>query len=191
MRDLALLIFLTLDGVMQSPGRPDEDSSGGFLHGGWARGCWDEVMEQVAAEAMRDPYDLLLGRATYDAFAGSFASEADRLASRLTAATKYVVTSDPGSLAWSHSVGIVGDVATEVLRLKEQEGPLLQVHGSWQLSQTLLSEGLVDELRLWTFPVVVGAGKRLFGDRTPPAEWTLLKADTTPKGATMGLYRRT
>jgi len=192
MRKLALLTFLTLDGVMQSPSGPEEDRSGGFVHGGWAQDCWDEVMEQVAEEAMAEPYDLLLGRATYDAFAASFqgAGETNAVARQLNAATKYVVTSDSSTLRWSNSQGISGDIAAHVTRLKNQNGPLLQVHGSWQLTQTLLSNDLVDEFRLWTFPVVVGSGKRLFSHRTTMTGLNLLKSKTTSNGATMSIYSR-
>ena len=192
MRNLALLTFLTLDGVMQSPSGPEEDPSGGFVHGGWARNWWDEVMEQVAEEAMAEPYDLLLGRATYDLFSASFqdAGETNPVSRRLNGATKYVVTSDSSNLAWSNSQRISGDIAAQVDRLKSQNGPLLQVHGSWQLTQTLLSNDLVDEFRLWTFPVVVGSGKRLFSHGTATTGLTLVKANTTANGATMSIYRR-
>ncbi len=192
MRNLALLTFLTLDGVMQSPSGPEEDPSGGFVHGGWAQECWDEVMEQVAEEAMAEPYDLLLGRATYDSFAASFrdAGESNPVARKLNAATKYVVTSDSSTLEWSNSQGISGDIAAQVARLKRQDGPLLQVHGSWQLTQTLVSNDLVDEFRLWTFPVLVGSGKRLFSHLTTMTGLNLLKSKTTSNGATMSIYSR-
>jgi len=192
MRKLALLTFLTMDGVMQSPGGPEEDPSDGFVHGGWAQSCWDEVMEQVAQEAMAEPFDLLLGRVTYDMFAASFldADETNPVASKLNNATKYVVSSDPSSLSWKNSHGISGDIPSEIARLKKQEGPLLQVHGSWQLAQALLSNDLVDELRLWTFPVVVGSGERLFDHPTTKTDWCLLKSDTTTNGATMSIYSR-
>jgi dihydrofolate reductase len=192
MRNLALLTFLTLDGVMQSPSGPEEDPSGGFVHGGWAQDCWDEVMEQVAREAMTDPHDLLLGRATYDSFATSFqgADETNPVASRLNNATKYVVTSDPTTLAWNGSHGISGDVVEKIVQLEQQERPLLQVHGSWQLAQTLLSNDLVDEFRLWTFPIIVGSGKRLFARGATMNGLVLLNSSTTANGATMSIYRR-
>ncbi len=192
MRNLALLTFLTLDGVMQSPSGPEEDPSGGFVHGGWAQECWDEVMEQVAEEAMAEPYDLLLGRATYDSFATSFrdADESNPVARKLNAATKYVVTSDSSTLEWSNSQGISGDIAAQVARLKGEDGPLLQVHGSWQLTQTLVSNDLVDEFRLWTFPVLIGSGKRLFSHLTTMTGLNLLKSKTTSNGATMSIYSR-
>ncbi len=191
MRDLAILTFLTLDGVMQAPGGPEEDPSGGFMHGGWARNCWDDVMEQVMGEAMAAPYDLLLGRKTYEGFAAHWPDAGnDPAANTLNNATKFVATSTLSKLEWKNSVRITGDIAAEVSRLKDQDGPLLQVHGSWQLIQTLLSHGLIDEFRLWIFPVVVGSGKRLFGQGTVPTGLTLIKTDTCSTGAMMSIYRR-
>ncbi|MEM9555730.1 MAG: dihydrofolate reductase family protein [Acidobacteriota bacterium] len=192
MRRLALLEFQTLDGVMQAPSVPEEDTSGGFSQGGWARPYWDDVMAHVMREAMSEPYDLLLGRTTYNLFASSFAeaSEDNPVAAMLNRATKYVVTSAHDELVWQNSKRISGDVAAQVARLKEQDGPLLQVHGSWQLVQTLLAHELVDECRLWTFPVVVGSGKRLFGTGSSPWNLSLVKAEATPSGAVMTIYRR-
>lgn len=191
MRQLALLTFVTLDGVMQAPSVAEEDTSGGFEHGGWARPCWDDVMAHVAREAMAEPYDLLLGRTTYELFASSFADapEDNPIASKLNIANKYVVTSTLGKLDWNNSHRIVGDIPAEVANLKAQDGPLLQVHGSWQLIQTLLANELVDEIRLWTFPVAVGSGKRLFGDGTMPAAFALVKTAPCPSGAVMTTYR--
>ena len=191
MRKLAVLTFLTLDGVMQAPGHPDEDPSGGFKHGGWSVNFWDEVMAQVFEEAMAAPYDLLLGRKTYESFAGYWPNvENDPHAEKLNNTTKFVATSTLSKLDWKNSIRISGDIASEVSRLKGQDGPLLQVHGSWQLIQTLLSHGLVDEFRLWTFPVLVGSGKRLFGQDTIPADFTLVKTKTTPNGVIMSIYSR-
>ena len=191
MRELAILTFVTLDGVMQAPRGPDEDTSGGFAHAGWALSCWDEVMEQVKREAMAVPYDLLLGRKTYDIFAAHHLEAGnDPTFNQINDATKFVVTSKPGTLGWKNSVPVAGDIAAEVSRLKHKDGPLLQVHGSSQLVQTLLAHELIDEFRLWTFPVVVGSGKRLFGDGLPQTKLTLVKSDSTPTGATMSIYRR-
>lgn len=187
-RELAILTFLTLDGVMQAPKQPKEDPSGGFRHGGWADPHWDGVMQQVEKEAMAVPYDLLLGRKTYELFAPHFSGAGDK--NPMNNATKYVTTSTLTRLDWNNSVILAGDVVQEVSRLKNQDGPLLQVHGSWQLIQTLLSNDLIDEFRLWTFPVVVGAGKRLFAEGTRPKNLTLVKANTTATGATMGIYRQ-
>ncbi|MBT8470068.1 MAG: dihydrofolate reductase family protein [Deltaproteobacteria bacterium] len=193
MRDLAILIFVTLDGVMQGPSSPEEDPSGGFTQGGWAAPYWNEVMQQVEAEAMSVPYDLLLGRTTYDLFASSFenADESNLAAHRLNRAHKFVATSSATRpLEWRSATRVTGDVATEVAGLKARDGLLLQVHGSWQLIQTLLEHDLVDELRLWTFPVVLGGGKRLFAQGSTPADFKLLRTGCTPNGVTMGIYRR-
>lgn len=161
-------------------------------HGGWARDCWDEVMQQVMREAMVAPYDLLLGRTTYEMFAASFANSADSnpVAEKLNSAKKFVVTSSLKKLQWQNSERITGNIAAEISRLKEQDGPLLQVHGSWQLIQTLLSHDLIDEFRLWTFPVVVGVGKRLFGQGAIPTNLNLIKTESCPCGAVMTTYNR-
>ncbi len=191
MRSLAVLTFLTLDGVMQAPVRPDEDPSGGFKHGGWSVSYWDEVMAQVMEEAMAAPYDLLLGRKTYESFAAHWPHvDNDPHADKLNTATKFVVTSTLRRLEWKNSKRMTGDIAAEISRLKDQDGPLLQVHGSWQLIQTLLSHELIDEFRLWTFPVVVGNGKRLFGQDSVPTDLTLVRSRTTSNGVIMGIYRR-
>lgn len=193
LRQLALLTFVTLDGVMQAPSVREEDTSGGFEHGGWARPCWDDVMAQVTREAMAEPYDLLLGRTTYELFASSFpnAPADNPVASKLNNATKHVVTSTLDKLNWENSHRVAGDIPAEIAKLKAHDGPLLQVHGSWQLIQTLLANELVDEIRLWTFPVVVGSGKRLFGDGIVPSSFSLVKTDSCPSGAIMAIYRRT
>jgi len=190
-RKLAILTFMTLDGVMQAPSVPEEDVSGGFTQGGWARECWEDVMAQVGREAIAEPYDLLLGRTTYEIFASSFANAAsdNPVADKLNRAKKFVVTSTLKDLLWQNSERITGDIAAQVSRLKDQDGPLLQVHGSWQLIQALLSHGLIDEFRLWTFPIVVGAGKRLFADGAVPANLRLIKSESCASGALMSFYQ--
>ena len=178
---------------MQAPSAPEEDFSGGFTQGGWANECWDEVMEQVSREAMTDAYDLLLGRNTYNIFASSFSNTApgNPLVDKLNQATKYVVTSGDDDLAWQNSRKINSDsIIKEIVSLKQEDGPLLQVHGSWQLIQLLLANDLIDEFRLWTFPVTVGSGKRLFADGTMPAKFHLTKFATCPSGAFMHFYNR-
>ena len=192
LRKLAILTFMTLDGVMQAPSDPSEDRSGEFAHGGWARPCWDEVMEQVMCEAMAEPYDLLLGRTTYDMFAASFpnSSPDNPVASKLNDATKYVITSNPNNLDWKNTVQVTGDLPVEIANLKGQAGPLLQVHGSWQLIQMLLTHQLVDEFRTWTFPVILGSGKKLFGSGTAPVGLSLKKSARCSNGATMSIYLR-
>jgi len=177
---------------MQAPGQPEEDLSGGFEHGGWAAANFDEVMDQVNEVAMVAPIEFLFGRKTYELFAAHWPNVGDDSphAKLLNEATKYVVTSTLGKLGWKNSTPITGNIAAEVSRLKQQDGPLLQVHGSWQLIQTLLAHDLIDEFRLWTFPVVVGAGKRLFGQDAPQMALTLVASRATPNGVTMSIYRR-
>ena len=164
MRSLAVLAFVTLDGVMQSPSAPQEDPSGGFDRGGWAAPYWEGVMPDVEATAMAAPYDILFGRKTYDIFASHWPDAPPSAASeRLNGARKYVATGSDAALHWAGSEAVTGDLVAAIQALKAQDGPLLQVHGSAALIQTLQVHDLVDEFRVWTFPVVVGPGKRLFG----------------------------
>lgn len=185
MRKLAVLTFMTLDGVMQAPKVPEEDLSGGFKGGGWADPYWNEVMNLVAKEAMSEPYDALFGRNTYDVFSAHATPDHP-----MHSLKKIVATSKPDTLGWNNTSAITGDIAVEVRKLKQQDGPLLQVHGSCELIQTLLENDLVDELRLWTFPVVVGSGKRLFGSGAISAKFDLMKTDCTSSGVIMALYKR-
>lgn len=185
MRELAILIFTTLDGVMQAPKMPEEDRSGGFEHGGWADPFWDPVMAQVGREAMAEPYDVLFGRKTYDMFAAHAGDDHP-----MNGLTKVVATSQPDTLRWANSIAITGDIPAEITRLKQQDGRLLQVHGSCELVQTLLAHDLVDEFRLWTFPVLAGGGRRLFGSGTAPCDLKLVKTGPTENGVIMSIYRR-
>ncbi len=193
MRKLALLTFQTLDGVMQAPSEPGEDDSDDFQHGGWAAPYWEEVMEQVRRVAMADPYDMLFGRKTYELFAPhwSAADPDSPEARRMNSARKYVVTNSLKEFSWTNSTALSGeDLPGEIAALKQQEGPLLQVHGSWQLIQMLLKQNLVDELRLWTFPILVGRGKRLFGRDIPLHRFDLITSDRTQQGVFHSLYQR-
>ena len=191
MRELAILSFVTLDGVMQSPTSPEEDPSGGFKHGGWGAPYWDEVMPQVYAEAMSEPYDLLFGRETYDVFASHWPSQgaSNPVAERLNGGHKYVATRSEHPLAWGPATRI-SDVRREVSELKAGEGRLIQVHGSAGLIQSLLEFDLIDEFRLWTFPVVVGSGKRLFEDGSAVEGLRLVRTASTGNGVVMSVYRR-
>jgi dihydrofolate reductase len=191
MRKIAVLTFITLDGVMQSPSGPDVDPSNGFTQGGWARCCWDEVMEQVRKEAMSEPYDMLCGRTTYDMFAANFPETGESLEfKRLNEAIKYVVTSRTDSLDWSITIPICGaNAVEEIKRLKQESGKLLQIHGSWALVQKLIECDLIDEFRIWTFPVIVGQGKKLFESKSVPKNLTLYKSKVTVNGAKMAFYR--
>ena len=189
MRKLIVSTFLTLDGVMQAPGGPGEDDSGGFAHGGWSVNYWDEQMGAFMDELMGKPFDLVLGRRTYDIFAAHWphASEEDG-AKPLNDATKYVASRSRPTLEWRNSVLIEGDAAEGIAALKAGDGPELQVHGSANLIQTLLRDGLVDQYRLLVFPLVLGSGKRLFSDGTIPAGLKLVDSTVSSTGVVMGTY---
>jgi dihydrofolate reductase len=190
MRKLAVSTFLTLDGVMQAPGGPEEDPEGGFAYGGWSVHYWDDMMGQVMGEAMSVPFDLLLGRRTYDIFAAYWPTAPDEAGGKpLNDATKYVVSRGRPALDWKESVLIEGDAAQGVAKLKDGDGPELQVHGSGNLIQTLMRHGLVDEYRLWVFPVVIGSGKRLFADGTIPAGLRLVDNKVSTTGVVIGIYQ--
>jgi dihydrofolate reductase len=189
MRQLVVSTFLTLDGVMQAPGGPGEDDSGGFAHGGWTVPYFDEQVGAFMGELMTPPFDLVLGRRTYDIFAAYWphASEEEG-AGPLNDATKYVASRGLPTLSWERSVLIEGDVAEGIAALKEQNGPQLQVHGSQNLLQTLIRAGLVDRYRLLVFPVVLGSGKRLFADGTIPSALRLVSSTVSGTGVVMGTY---
>jgi dihydrofolate reductase len=189
MRKVVVVTQMTLDGVMQAPGGPEEDPSGGFEQGGWSVNYWDEVLEQAIGEGMARPFDLLLGRKTYEIFAAHWPYADGPAADRLNSATKHVASRTLERLDWSNSTLIEGEVATAVAQLKAEDGPELQVHGSWELIQTLLAYDLIDEFRLWIFPVLVGPGKRLFGDVTVPAGLTLVVSKTSTTGVIIATYQ--
>ena len=189
MRELVVNTFLTLDGVMQAPGGPEEDPSGGFEHGGWSFGYWDEQMQTVMGESMSEPFDLLLGRKTYEIFAAHWPYTDEFGAEPLNKATKYVASKTRADLEWQNSTLMEGDVPEAVRALKEQDGPELQVHGSANLIQTLLAHGLIDEFRLWIFPLVLGQGKRLFEGGTVPAGLEVTSSQTFSSGVILATYR--
>src|SRR5437870_11917213 len=147
---------------MQAPGGPDEDRSGGFTHGGWSVGYWDDRMGQVMGDFMGRPFEMLLGRRTYEIFAGYWPHSTEAGAEVLNSARKHVASRTLKNVEWNNSTLIKGDVPMYVSELKNQSGPEIQVHGSGDLIQTLLRNDLVDEFHVWTFPVVLGSGKRLF-----------------------------
>jgi dihydrofolate reductase len=189
MRKLLVSTFLTLDGVMQAPGGPEEDDSGGFAYGGWSVRYWDEMMGQVMSEAMSAPFDLVLGRRTYDIFAAYWPHAPEEAGAKpLNDATKYVASRSRPTLEWKESVVIEGDAAEGIMELKRGDGPELQVHGSGNLIQTLLRHNLVDQYRLWVFPVVIGSGKRLFSDGTIPSGLKLLDSKVSTTGVVIGTY---
>lgn len=189
MRKILVSTFVTLDGVMQAPGGPGEDPSGGFRHEGWMVNYWDDRLAEFMGETMGRPFDLLLGRKTYEIFAAHWphASEEEG-AGPLNAATKYVVSTTLESADWGPSVLIRENVPEQIARIKEGEGPELQVHGSSRLIQTLLAHNLVDEYRVLIFPVLLGSGKRLFGDGVVPSGLRLIDSQTSTTGAIMARY---
>jgi dihydrofolate reductase len=189
MRKLIVSTFLTLDGVMQAPGGPGEDDSDGFAHGGWSVNYWDRQMGDVMGAAMSVPFDLVLGRRTYDIFAAHWPRATDDAGAKpLNDATKYVASRSRPTLEWSNSVLIEGDAAEGIAALKNQDGPELQVHGSGNLIQTLLRHNLVDQYRLWVFPLVIGSGKRLFAEGTTPSGLTLVDSVVSTTGVLIGTY---
>jgi dihydrofolate reductase len=189
MRELVVSTFLTLDGVIQAPGGPEEDQSGGFAYGGWSVNYWDEQMGQVMTEAMSEPFDLVLGRRTYDIFAAYWPHAPEEAGAKpLNEATKYVASRSRPTLEWSPAVLIEGDAAEGIAALKKEDGPELQVHGSGNLIQTLMRHNLVDQYRLWVFPLVIGSGKRLFSDGTIPSGLKLVDSKVSTTGVVIGTY---
>jgi dihydrofolate reductase len=189
MRKVIVSEFVSLDGVMQAPGGPDEDPTGGFELGGWTFNYWDEMMNQAMGEGMKSPFDLLLGRKTYDIFAAHWPNAGDNPVAKLfNAATKYVATSKPGPLAWQNSRALAGDAAEAVAGLRRSDGPDLMVNGSSVFLQTLIANGLVDQYRLWVFPLVLGNGKKLFGSGAVPAWLKLVDSKVSTTGVNILTY---
>ena len=190
MRKIIAIIQVTLDGVMQAPGGPEEDTSNGFTNGGWAMPLMDEVGRQVVSETIAGEFDLLLGRRTYDIFASYWPNHDDNpIGQAFNKTTKYVVTHRSGQLGWEHSRPIGGDVVDELRRLKASDGPEMHIWGSSELLQTLIAADLIDEYRLWVFPVVLGKGKRLFGNGVPPRGLSLITTRRAPSGVLFNTYR--
>jgi dihydrofolate reductase len=179
--------FVSLDGVMQAPGGPEEDPAGGFRFGGWTFHYWDDVM----GETFSKPFALLLGRNTYDIFAAHWPHQkSDPIADSFNAVTKYVATHRPDTLSWQNSRALGTDVVASLRRLKQEDGPDLLIQGSSELIQTLLANDLIDEISLLIFPLVLGKGKRLFGDGTMPAAFRLTRSQASTTGVIMATYER-
>jgi len=188
MRSLVTNTFMSLDGVMQAPGGPDEDPTGGFALGGWAVPYFDDaMMDQMAASA---PYELLLGRGTYEIFAAHWPAAEGPIADHLNGTRKHVASTTLTRLDWNNSTLISGDIADYAARLKHEHGPEIQVHGSPGLIQTLLRHDLIDEYRIWIFPVMLGTGKRCFGEGTIPAGLKLIDSKVSKTGVTVNTYDR-
>jgi dihydrofolate reductase len=192
MRKLVVLTFLTLDGVMQAPGGPDEDTTSGFKYGGWQAPYATEKSMQEMMDQLSVPFDLLLGRKTYDIFASYWPHhpEIEAVATPFNACKKYVVSHKEIDLPWENSELITGDVVAKIQELKAADGPMLQVHGSGNLIQTLLQNDLVDELWLKTYPLTLGTGKKLFEEGTQPAAFELTHSMVTDNGIIFANYKR-
>lgn len=191
MRKIIAATFVSLDGVMQAPGGPEEDTAGGFAYGGWTFHYWDEAMGKVMDDVFKADFDLLLGRKTYEIFAAHWPHVTnDPIADKFNAAAKYVATSSPAPLAWKNSHALRGDVATELAKLKQTEGPNLLIQGSSDLIQSLLAHDLIDEFSLLIFPLILGSGKRLFGQGATPRAMKLVRSSVSSTGVVMASYRR-
>lgn len=190
MRKIIAITQVTLDGIMQSPGGPEEDPRGGFTQGGWVLPFWDEAMDGALGEIMSGEFDMLLGRRTYETFAAYWPYAGDNLiAKAFTKATKYVVTNSLDRFDWVNTHRMSGDAVGEIRRLKASNGPELHIWGSSELLQTLIAAELVDEFRVWVFPLVLGKGKRLFENGVPPRGLTLVESRSAPKGVLFNTYR--
>lgn len=193
MRKLVVGTFVTLDGVMQAAGGPDEDRDGGFQHGGWLVPYFDEKFVEIMTEWTKQADAFLLGRKTYEMFAASWPKSTDptdEIAMALNTRPKYIASRRLAKVDWNNSFLLKGEVADEVAKLKKQEGGEIQVHGSSDLLQTLLKHDLIDTLRIWQFPVVLGTGKRLFGEGTIPASFRLVDTQMNTAGAVLHIYER-
>ena len=185
--------FLTLDGVMQAPGAPDEDREGGFAHGGWQVPYFDDVGGRLVTEGIADADGFLLGRKTYDIFANYWpkvTNPKNPIATALNSRPKYVVSRSLDRVTWNNSSLIKGDVVAELRRLRQQPGRTVHTRGSSDLLQTLLKNDLIDEYRLFVLPVVLGFGKRLFGSGTVPLALKQVESVTTGKGGTYHRFER-
>jgi dihydrofolate reductase len=193
MRKLEVGTFLTLDGVMQAPGGPDEDRDGGFEHGGWLVPYFDERLVEIMTGWTTRAGAFLFGRKTYEIFAGSWPNStdpSDEIANALNTRPKFVASRTLDRVDWSNSTLLAGDVAEAVAELKAQDGDPIQVHGSGNLIQTLLRHDLVDTLRVWHFPVLLGTGKRLFAEGTIPRSFRLVDSQRSTTGAVLHVYER-
>jgi dihydrofolate reductase len=197
MRKIVTAAFVSIDGVMQAPGAPEEDPSGGFKYGGWIVPYFDEVAGAAIDELFSSPFDLLLGRRTYDIFAAHWPYRVNdpdegnaKIAKRFNEVTKYVATHRPDSLTWERSRALGDDVVGALRELKRGDGPKLLTQGSSALIQTLLANDLIDELHVLTFPITLGRGKRLFADGTRPAAFELVKSKISPRGTMIATYQR-
>jgi dihydrofolate reductase len=189
MRKVIVLSFMTLDGVIQAPGGPEEDTSGGFKYGGWVFGFFDEFVGTVMGEQMSHNADLLLGRKTFEIFA-SYWPEHESEWPGINQVKKYVASNTLTAHSWNNTVILKENIVELIKKLKQQDGPDIQVHGSGNLIQTLLKYDLVDELWLKIFPLTLGNGKRLFENGSIPAKFSLLEYKVSPDGVFIANYKR-
>ncbi|EJM99991.1 dihydrofolate reductase family protein [Phyllobacterium sp. YR531] len=192
MRKITATAFLSLDGIMQAPGGPEEDTDDGFKYGGWTFHYWDEIMGEVMGKGMATPFDLLLGRKTYDIFAAHWprVEAGDPIGEKFNAATKYVATSSPDTLNWENTVALGTDIPGAVRKLGQSDGPDLLIQGSSQLLHALLANDLIDELNLWIFPLLLGKGKPFFNADTKPVALTLASSKASTTGVVMNTYHK-
>jgi dihydrofolate reductase len=190
MRKIIAATFVSMDGVMQAPGGPEEDPVGGFAYGGWTFHYFDEVAGKAMDELFSRPFSLLLGRRTYDIFAAYWPDQNDPIADAFNPATKYVATHRPDTLSWQNTQWLGPDIVATLRNLKQEHGPDLLIQGSGNLIQTLLANGLIDEIRLMIFPLLLGKGKRLFGDAAMPSAFKLVKSQASTTGVMMATYER-
>jgi dihydrofolate reductase len=189
MRNLIVLEHISIDGVIQAPGGPEEDTSGGFAHGGWISPYSDDILGTALRKKMNSPFDLLLGRKTFDIWAPYWPQHGD-IWPNVNTATKYVASNNLSSSAWQPSVFLNGDVAEKVAKIKQQPGPDLHVWGSGNLLQTLMRHDLVDAFWLMIYPITLGSGKRLFADRTLTTKFRVTESQVTPKSVIVVNYER-
>jgi dihydrofolate reductase len=189
MRKVIVAAFVSIDGVMQAPGGPEEDIEGGFEFGGWSFNYWDQVMSEILRKQLSAPYDLLLGRNTYDIFASywPYAAVDDPIGQKFNAVRKYVATSSPETLVWENSVALEGNVVEAVRALKDSDGVDLLTQGSTKLIQTLIAHDLVDEYRLWVMPLILGKGKRMFGNDGAPKNLKLVSSQSFSTGVCLNI----
>lgn len=189
MRTIRVIEHISLDGVIQGPGGPEEDPANGFNHGGWAFPFHDEQAGAAIVAAQGQGFDLLLGRKTYDIFAGYWPKQAGPMADSLNGARKFVATRRPESLDWGPVQDLGPDLVAGIREVKKADGPDLIVWGSSTLTPVLIAEGLADEVVLMVFPVMIGRGKRIFSDLVQPSELALVRTTATPSGVILSTYK--
>lgn len=188
MRKIIVSMFVSMDGILQGPGGPQEDTTNNFNLGGWIVNYWDNTLNEILTQSMSQQFDLLLGRFTYDIWAAYWPYKNDHIGQKFNQVHKYVVSSQQLDLTWANSTLITGDVVANLKKLKASEGADLLVNGSGKLIQTLLANKLVDDLRILTFPVTLGKGKRLFAEGTQPYDWKLEESKVSTTGVIITKY---